>query len=89
MTEDKRQDHTVFGLPGWVASVLIVAFFGYWLLMSVKSGRSLSLGLMPEFSRDAQPAGYWTAVGLGSFFFAVGLISLLVPNWISLLPGQH
>ena len=79
----------VFGLPIWLASLLVVALFGYWLIQSVRSRKSLHLGLMPQFERDTQPFGYWTAVGVASAFFLVGLLSFVVPDWITHLPGQR
>jgi hypothetical protein len=78
----------VFGIPIWAASLLVVALFGYWLLRSVKSGTSLSLGLMPQFDRSTQPLGYWLAVSLAAIFFAVALLTLISPSWIAHLPGQ-
>ena len=79
----------VFGLPNWVASLFVVALFGYWLVRSVRSRKSLHLGLMPQFDRDTQPFGYWTAIGLASVFFLVGLLSFVIPDWITHLPGQR
>ncbi len=85
------RDHpaeTVFCLPLWAASLAVMVLFGRWLFWSLRTGTSTYLGLMPRFQRASQPVGYWLAVSIAGFFFLAALLSLVMPSWISYLPGD-
>jgi hypothetical protein len=79
---------TVFGLPLWVAALVMTLGTSLWLYLALKTRVSPKFGFMPSFRRDQQPMGYWVAMALVGFALAVGVLSIIVPNWVTLVPGQ-